>query len=379
MNTDADIHNVHPYPCKFPGWVVAELVAGGGEVLLDPFCGSGTTLLEGARAGWKRVYGFDSNPIATLIARFKLADVGRPFWVTADALLSRLTAAKIRRAPRAILSFPGDEHWFDRDVLAEIARVVGWIAAQDRDDIREWLRLSLSRIVNRVSRQDSETRYVAVARDIRPGETIERFIESCEVALEALRARGPLRADATVACADVRAEMPLEDCSVDRIVTSPPYANTMDYYLYHKQRMNVLGFSFKQVQNAEIGSRHEYSSLRAPKAKWDRDYGAALREFYRVLKPGGSAFLIIGDSQIAGEKIDAAALTRRLTRTVGFQYEVLDTVSLQGRSRSFQRGFQRPNKNEHTILLTRPAAASNKVRLAPAVAAIQRSEDRWAE
>lgn len=361
------MQNVHPYPCKFPGWSVSDMVAGGGESLLDPFCGSGTTLLEGARAGWKSVFGFDSNPIAVLIAGFKVAPIDESFLRAAHSAIANLSPQTIALALPVQLSFPGDEHWFERRVLREIEGILGWIARHRRPDIQHWLHLSLSRIVNRVSRQDSETRYAAIERNVARGETIGRFIESCSFTLESLRERGPLEAAAHVRCVDILGGIPLPSASIERIVTSPPYANTMDYYLYHKQRMNVLGFNFKEAQNAEIGSRHEYSSLHAPKAKWETDYGTALSEFYRVLKPGGEAFLIIGDSQIAGEKIDAAWLTKRLTLPLGFDFEVLDSVSLEGRSRSFQRGFQRPNKNEHTIRLTRRATSKPRsVRVAGA-------------
>ena len=46
----------------------------------------------------------------------------------------------------------------------------------------------------------------------------------------------------------------LKDNSVDHIVTSPPYANTYDYYLYHKFRIQWLGYDVKEVQDNEIGS-----------------------------------------------------------------------------------------------------------------------------
>jgi DNA modification methylase len=154
-----------------------------------------------------------------------------------------------------------------------------------------------------------------------------------------------------VACADVRAQLPLADASVDTIVTSPPYANSMDYYLYHKQRMNVLGYDFKAAQRTEIGSRHEYSSRKAPVAKWNDNYAAVLAEFRRVLRPGGCAIVIIGDSQIAGEKIDAALLTQTIAARLDLASTIVTSTPLGGRSRSFSRGFQRPNKIEHVIRL----------------------------
>ena len=54
----------------------------------------------------------------------------------------------------------------------------------------------------------------------------------------------------------------IADSSIDLLVTSPPYANTYDYYLYHKHRMNWLGLNWKEAMDDEIGSRNKHSSKR---------------------------------------------------------------------------------------------------------------------
>jgi len=356
-NAEREIHSVHPYPCKFPGWSVTPYLDCDGRVILDPFCGSGTTLFEAAVKGWQNVIGFDSNPIATLITRFKLMRTEPSFFSVADSKMADLAVTALSHIDPIKFDFDGRDHWFDATTLSELARIVAWIRAEPRSDVREWLTISLSRIVNRVSRQESETRYVAVDKDAPRGETMRRFIDSCATTVAMLKAREPINAEVRIECADVRTRLPLGDATVDRIITSPPYANSMDYYLYHKQRMNILGYNFKAAQNTEIGSRHEFSSLKAPAEKWKRDYAAVLAEFRRVLRPGGLAVIIIGDSQIAGEKIDAAHLTEAIAGSIGFESEVLDSTSLDGRSRSFSRGFQRPNKMEHTVRLTAPRGA----------------------
>lgn len=354
MNGNYDIHGVHPYPCKFPPQSIHRFIGSGGGTLVDPFCGSGTTILEASANGWKQVYGFDSNPIAVLIARFKVLPTDKQFFVTADSLLAEMIFAVRKVRPKHQLDFPGATHWFAAHVLDDLERIVEWIDAQKDEKIKTWLQLSLSRIINRVSRQDSETRYVAVDRQLEIGETIERFTNSAGLALKALRDRPRLQGNAVVKEVDIRTGVPLPDASVNRIVSSPPYVNSMDYYLYHKQRMNVLGLDFKRAQHAEMGSRHEYSSQRAPIETWFRDYEYCLREFLRVLAAGGDAIVIIGDSQVAGKKIDAAHVTAEIGDRLGFETELVESVPLDGRSRSFSRGFQRPNKYEHILRLVAP-------------------------
>ena len=72
--TDASqdsLASIHPYPARFIPDIPRELISGlgcdKGAVILDPFCGSGTTLLEAQRAGFESV-GIDLNPIACLIS-----------------------------------------------------------------------------------------------------------------------------------------------------------------------------------------------------------------------------------------------------------------------------------------------------------------------
>ncbi|MCA6072294.1 MAG: site-specific DNA-methyltransferase [Endomicrobium sp.] len=95
----------------------------------------------------------------------------------------------------------------------------------------------------------------------------------------------------------------LENESVDIIITSPPYANTYDYYLYHKFRKRWLDLDVHFAQYNEIGSRREYSSLKKPANQWTIDLKKCFAEMYRLLKKDGLAFIVIGDSVIKKELI----------------------------------------------------------------------------
>jgi site-specific DNA-methyltransferase (cytosine-N4-specific) len=362
VTADDRIHSVHPYPCKFPADTARAYVDAGAGVVLDPFCGSGTTLVEAARAGAGTI-GFDCNPVAVLISRFKLLEAGPAFLAKCEKQLSDLEyqGPFLALKDLPLHEFPGRDHWFSPVVQRELAALLGWIRAADGVETRVWLETALSSIINRVSFQDSETRYVRTPRPIQIGSTVALYARKARELLEALAARGPLRGRLrTVDVADVVGGLPVDDETVDLIVTSPPYANTMDYYLYHKQRMNVLGFDFKTAQTREIGSRWEYSSLKATRAKWDSDYTRCLSEFLRVLKPGGRAVVIIGDSQIAGERVDAGALTVEAAAALGFEVAGARATSLSRRSSSFNVSFQRPNKLEHVLELLKPSRARRR-------------------
>ncbi|MGA8576393.1 MAG: hypothetical protein WB609_12020 [Candidatus Cybelea sp.] len=276
------------------------------------------------------------------------ADFSRMDSLVADASVCLFAAEDTAE----LHDFDGRDHWFSPTVQRALAAILYWSAHSAMSELlRPWFEVALSRIINRVSRQDSETRYVAREKPWTRAGVMELFLSSLMQTRDFLQARGPLNGDATIELADTSLFIPLPDASVDLIITSPPYANSMDYYLYHKQRMNILGYSFKKVQSLEIGSRWEFSSLKRGVDKWRNQYTTSLREFRRILKAEGRCVVIIGDSQIAGELVDSASLTETLGRSVGFRVSHIQSQPLENRSRSFTRGFQRPNKMEHTIIL----------------------------
>ena len=73
-STAEAIHSIHPYPAKFipeiPRTLISNLPIPRNTIILDPFCGSGVTLVESQKAGIESV-GVDLNPIACLLSKVK--------------------------------------------------------------------------------------------------------------------------------------------------------------------------------------------------------------------------------------------------------------------------------------------------------------------
>src|SRR5579884_1205581 len=73
INTSYITHDYHRYPAKFIPQIAARLIkenSGKGDLICDPFVGSGTTLVEAIVNG-RRMYGSDINPVAVLISKAK--------------------------------------------------------------------------------------------------------------------------------------------------------------------------------------------------------------------------------------------------------------------------------------------------------------------
>ena len=74
-NVTNQTHGFHKYPAKFipdiPKWAIKKyLNEEKGKIILDPFCGSGTTLVEGLLAG-HNVIGIDIDPLSLWISKSK--------------------------------------------------------------------------------------------------------------------------------------------------------------------------------------------------------------------------------------------------------------------------------------------------------------------
>ena len=85
--TSESIHSIHPYPAKFipeiPRHLIESLPIPKDTAILDPFCGSGVTLVEAQIRGLKSV-GIDLNPIACLISKVKTQNLPADFLNAAD-------------------------------------------------------------------------------------------------------------------------------------------------------------------------------------------------------------------------------------------------------------------------------------------------------
>lgn len=70
-------HNIHSFPAKFPPQLPRKFIQAltlPGETVLDPMMGSGTTVLEAFLLG-RRGIGFDTDPLAVMLAKAKVSPI----------------------------------------------------------------------------------------------------------------------------------------------------------------------------------------------------------------------------------------------------------------------------------------------------------------
>lgn len=312
------VESIHPYPAKFIGDIPRALLDSlpnpPDTVVFDPFCGSGTTLVEAQRKGIASI-GVDLNPIACLISRVKTAPT--PVGL-GNVSLRIANAARANRNPTRWV-IPNVDHWFKEEVQEAVASLIDSLKSVPSGAIYDTLRLALSSILVRISNQESDTRYAAVSKSVGKNDVFDQFLLACQKMERALMARDWDLPEARVVEADtLKVGKDLVGRQVGLVITSPPYPNAYEYWLYHKYRMWWLGFDPLAVKEREIGARaHFFKREHHTEAHfWDQ-----MRQTFnlidRVLVPSGFACFVIGRSKIHGRIIDNADILQTVASECG--------------------------------------------------------------
>jgi DNA modification methylase len=370
-NTGYLTHAVHPYPAKYipqiPRALIREL-ASIGDTVLDPFCGSGTTLVEALRLECHTV-GIDANPLACLISRAKTTllntdEVNDLIKLTEEvSCLAQQTFLGILPLFPDMTPFPqvteqprfdGVEEWFEPHVINELAFVKARCLSLTSEKARQLALAAFSAIIVTVSRQDSDTRYVRRQKNTKPGDTLQLFSRTLTQAVQRVVEFGQEidgRFTATVHEANILE--PPEIDPVDLVVCSPPYPNAYSYHLYHRTRMLWLDMDQPKFKREEIGSHRKYSRKGANAATVDTFRGelfTILSWLSRRLKRDRYACFVIGDSTIKGKRIQNDQLLIEVAEAVGYRVEANLSRHLQASKKSFNPAIGKI-KEEHIVIL----------------------------
>jgi site-specific DNA-methyltransferase (cytosine-N4-specific) len=340
MNGDVGIHSIHPYPAKFipqiPRRLIEQYYKNDGSAIIDPFCGSGTTLVEAYQKGIPYV-GIDLNPIACLLSKVKTTPVKESILPYAKGMVSE-SQAEYNFGKAEPPSIPNIDHWFKPDIQNAVTCLILSLCKVGDPDIKDALRIALSSILVRVSNQESDTRYAAIQKAYGGNDVFREFLASAkriDVALATLNqeTRPPgliLNKDTTLV---EPSEIPMAG---GLVITSPPYPNAYEYWLYHKYRMYWLGMDPIAVKNSEIGARaHYFKKNHQTEADFERQMTQVFSLLSKTIRRGDKACFLIGRSIIHGRFIDNTEILVRAASKSGFKEEAVFKRSIPSSKKSF--------------------------------------------
>lgn len=348
------VKSIHPFPARMAPEValraVSELPAR--SLVLDPMAGSGTVLRAAADRGHSAI-GFDLDPLAVLMARVWNTEIDPSRFLKAGyAICDRYDAFDHRRS----VSLPWIDadletkhfirDWFGRKQRMQL-RLLSSLLRGKRGPIADAMRIALSRTIIRkeggASLGDdishSRPHIVREENDYDVAYGFERSLLRLASIFEEQPPQGRVR----VRQGDTRSLCQLRPKSVDAIVTSPPYLNAIDYLRGHRLSLVWFGYqmrTLRRIRAISIGAEHGgdfpgHSLVRrvrnkmgniddlpsAQKRMVDRyimDLRAMLSESRRVLKTGGTALFVMGDSCLRGVFIRNSEALAELAEELGF-------------------------------------------------------------
>lgn len=370
-------HPFHSYPARLhpaTARVLAELLAErNADLIVDPFCGSGTTLVE-ARAAGMRAVGTDLNPLAVLVARAKtwtvpprrrnaMRDLGHEL---AGAAIAAGKAARRSGAEPAPLRKPKGfdpnarnrrlAAWFAPHVRRELELLASAIDEHRADDpeMADVLTACLSAILYKVSSRASDTDGTWVDKAVPRGAAARHFAQRVDLLHAGLADLGRAGGPPDVYELDARKlHDVVPDGSAGGVITSPPYAGTYDYAEHQRLRFDFLGLRHRTLDEGEIGSRRSFdTSGPAAERAWRAALSDSLTSITRALAPKAYAAIVIGDSWAGGRAMYAIDDVRAsLPRDLAVAAWASQLRPMLGAGE--RNAFAGRAKAEHVILLQR--------------------------
>jgi DNA methylase len=361
----ADVHGFHSYPARMHPLTAARLIealSAPTELVLDPFCGSGTVLVEARRQG-RRGLGFDVNPLSRELTWLKTLGPDDEWVTRLDAEAARVAAhadeRRQRKAGATQRYGERDRAEFAPHVLLELDGLRDGISKSELGDVKRALLLVLSALLTKVSQRAGDSAGRPTEKRVAPGFPSRFFVKKAgELGRKLAEYRRSLPEGAPPASCtlgDARKLPGLEPGSVSLVVSSPPYPGVYDYLSHHDDRLRWLGLSSQQFAELEIGSRRELSeeSFGKALARWERDLSATLTALCRGISRSGSVVLLIADSTLAGKALFAERVVEKAAPGAGLTLRARASQArphFHGGSRS---AFSERPRREHLLLLGR--------------------------
>lgn len=352
-------HNFHAFAAKFPPQLPKVFIQGltdRGDTVLDPMMGSGTTIVEAFLAG-RRAIGFDIDPLAVRLCRVKVTPLnverltalgeevlnGAMWLFAAPTTVAEELPRRFDPKTREFI-----DYWFLPDTQRELMALIMGIENVKDEAIRDFLELTFSSIII------TKSGGVSIARDLahtRPHRDETKVPQSALAAFE-YRLKKNIAGIAELRDGEGSVELHSGDArtltlaneSVDLVVTSPPYANAIDYMRAHKFSLVWFGSPIEELSRLRatyIGSERVVGTSLAflphrpetviqqlarkdpRKAKVLRKYftdmSDAISEMYRVLRPNTAAIIVVGTSTMRGINVETHLCLADIAAEIGFR------------------------------------------------------------
>lgn len=344
------IHAIHPYPAKFiqeiPKALLDHLPLPKESYVLDPFCGSGVSLVECQKKGIPSV-GIDLNPIAVLISKVKTEPLGKDFLPIAESIIERCRRHEISHL---ICSFNNMRHWFKDEISIALGEIKQGIEQYRDTQYFSALQFCFSSIIVRVSNQESDTRYAFKDKHYTREDVFKQFLQKAN---KLQKAKSNYETPSDVILGNSLVAVDSIPSGIGMVITSPPYPCAYEYWLYHKFRMYWLGYDPQGVKAEEIGTRSLYfKSHNEQEYAFTEQMRSLLQKLFAKCNENAYLCFIIGRSKIHGVIYNNDEIIEQVAQAIGYRHIITIRREIDSSRKSFNLSHARI-KEEYIVVLQR--------------------------
>jgi len=356
-STERWTHGYHRYPAKFLPNIVEKLIeelTSSNDLVADLFAGCGTTLVEAKIHGRKSI-GVDINPVAHLITNAKIQPIAPellPLYY--ESLLDSFEGFDESKY-NSEKSHKRIDYWFFPEHKAKIAFLYDNILQiEDNQKVRDFFLCALSNILKNCSKWLQSSTKPQIDPKKNPIDPFKAFKIQVKKMLtknhefyNELLSKEFLDTECEILIEDAR-NTSIKTESVSAIITSPPYVTSYEYADIHQLtaywydyisdisvfRKNFIGtfYSLNQDTNTpsyigqDIVNQLVEKDARTAKevANYFNDMTEVGSEMKRILRPGGHACLVIGNTTLKDVKIKSAEVFAEILQS--FDFKLVDII-----------------------------------------------------
>jgi len=351
VDTKQFTHGIHTYPAMMIPQIARRLIYLYGKnatTLLDPFMGSGTSLVEASlTSNIKEAYGFDLNPLAFLISKVKTTPLNVE---SIDRELSKIINSKdYKELPR----FKNIEFWFKPKIIEQLAVIKTAINKIKDKDVKDFFLVCFSETVRNVSNtRNGEFKLYRMSEKDLIKHNPYVLSEFEKIALKNIKGmkeyvKARQKTKTIPKNYSSMEELPLNQESIDLIVTSPPYGDSKTTVAYGQfSRLALQWLDYKDIislDNKLLGgkaSKELEVKINSPKLKeiikriaeidnkrakevlsFYEDFDKCIVQLDRIMNKKGYVCFVVGNRTVKGINIPTDKIMTEMFKARGnYQY-----------------------------------------------------------
>jgi 16S rRNA G966 N2-methylase RsmD len=342
-------HGIHPYHAKFipsiPRYFI-ETYAKRNSLILDPFCGSGTSLLEASLCGHSAV-GVDISPLAYKIAKAKVTLINPEIL---ENTLKNIQEQYSTCESVKCVEFENKYIWYSYKTIDVLDKLYTIISEITDDKVKNIFEVIFSSILKTVCNKRKTWNNGYIADNVLPnlqysGDAFKVFVNKAKSVVKAYRELWEISSgltEASVYCKSIMDYNPSEQ--FDLVITSPPYPFAVDFAKYY--RLSLYWFQYDVIKCAEkeTGARHKRNRKSAI-SDFFSEMELIYKHIFKMVHQGGYFCMTVGDTHRACMKISFVDWLKELFNNNNWEL-IEDTI----RELSCQSMGQKRIPTEHMLV-----------------------------